>query len=190
MVAILSWPQCINGMHWECCVMLNLYIDIQVWPMDVLFTFSTPELFMLTYVLRKKQVMQAYFFQYNILQANSHKPAELPHVDSRFISIFYIDAVQTIEINQRGRLECVYTAYSVAWLLMPWWCKEPRHQQPWYWPSYFWVFWFQQQNGKHWKILSMRPTSTYVHFIDVMIQKLRMYLPQTILVICSRVRTL
>ena len=22
---------------------------------------------------------------------------------------------------------------SISWLLMPWWCKEPGHHQPWYW---------------------------------------------------------
>ena len=28
-----------------------------------------------------------------------------------------------------------YSTYSISWLLMSWWCKEPRHQQQWYWPS-------------------------------------------------------
>ena len=29
----------------------------------------------------------------------------------------------------------IYRAYTVSWLLMSWRRKEPRHQQPWYWPS-------------------------------------------------------
>ena len=30
---------------------------------------------------------------------------------------------------------------SMSWLLMTWWCKEPGHQQPWYWSRSLWMFW-------------------------------------------------
>ena len=41
----------------------------------------------------------------------------------------------------------IYLAYSTPWLLMTWYHKESGHQQPWYRPSYPWIFQFQHQKG-------------------------------------------
>ena len=38
---------------------------------------------------------------------------------------------QVIEILSYERKE---SAYSIIWLLMTWWRKEPGHEQRWYWP--------------------------------------------------------
>ena len=40
----------------------------------------------------------------------------------------------------------VYSQYY-DWPVMISWHEEPRHQQPWYWPSYLETFWFQYQKS-------------------------------------------
>ena len=37
---------------------------------------------------------------------------------------------------------------SISCLLMTWWCKEPGHQQPWYWRCYLRILWYMQQKGQ------------------------------------------
>ena len=44
---------------------------------------------------------------------------------------------QVVEILPQGRQAPTYLIQSTSWLLMTWQCKEPWHQQPWYWPSSF-----------------------------------------------------
>ena len=43
-----------------------------------------------------------------------------------------------------------YILITIPWLLMTRWHKEPRHQQPWHWPSSPEIFWFQHHRFSHW----------------------------------------
>ena len=53
-----------------------------------------------------------------------------------FISFRHIDLAQVVEIFPKVRREVlIYSTQSIWWVLMSWRCKEPGHQQPWYWPS-------------------------------------------------------
>ena len=52
-----------------------------------------------------------------------------------FMSILHIDITQAIEILPQARQELIYSTKSISWVMMSWRCKEPGHQQPWYWPS-------------------------------------------------------
>ena len=52
-----------------------------------------------------------------------------------FVLFLHIDTTQVVEILPQIRQEPTYSTWSVSWLLMSWRCKEPGHQQPWYWPS-------------------------------------------------------
>ena len=54
----------------------------------------------------------------------------------QFLSFLYPDMTQVVEFFPHVRQEPTYFTYSVSWLLMTWWWKEPGHQQPWYWPSW------------------------------------------------------
>ena len=69
-----------------------------------------------------------------------------------------------IEILACWRQGPIYRAYSIPWLLMAWQHKEPSHQQPWYWPSYPGIFWFQHLKVKpsnaHWFSRKIK----YLHF--------------------------
>ena len=68
------------------------------------------------------------------------------YVFSFYIMPRYWDA-NVVEIHSQGREQYFHCMQSITWLLMPWWHKEPGHQQPWYWSIYQDVFWFQHQNG-------------------------------------------
>ena len=51
------------------------------------------------------------------------------------------------DVLTHGREGPVYPTWSIPWLLMPWWRKEPGQQQPWYWPSSPGIFQFQHHKG-------------------------------------------
>ena len=55
------------------------------------------------------------------------------------MSFFKIGMKQVIEILPCYKLESIYLAYSVSWLLIWWQHKEPKHQQLLYWPSIPWI---------------------------------------------------
>ena len=61
-----------------------------------------------------------------------------------FLSFLNTEIAQVAEILPYDIQESVYAAQSIplAWLLMTWWCNEPGHQQPWYWPNYPGTFGF------------------------------------------------
>ena len=52
-----------------------------------------------------------------------------------FMSFLHTNMTQVVEIPPRVRQGPAYSTKSISWLLMSWRCKEPGHQQPWYWPS-------------------------------------------------------
>ena len=52
-----------------------------------------------------------------------------------FMSSLHIDTTHVFKILSQVRPGPTYSAYSISWLLISWRCKEPGHQQPWYWPS-------------------------------------------------------
>ena len=43
--------------------------------------------------------------------------------------------LRLLEILSQGRQGPILPTQSLPLLLMTWWCKEPGHQQPWYWPG-------------------------------------------------------
>ena len=49
----------------------------------------------------------------------------------------YLGFCSTLEdqICNGASLHVAYPILSMPYLLMPWWLKEPRHQQAWYWPN-------------------------------------------------------
>ena len=57
-----------------------------------------------------------------------------------FLSFLNTEIAQIIEILQLWRQGAVSSVSSIPWLLMTWWHKEPRHQQPWYWPICLGIF--------------------------------------------------
>ena len=73
-----------------------------------------------------------------------------------FLSFLKTEMTQVVEIPPFGRNRPVYTTWSMPLLLMTYWCKEPRHQQPWgnqnilgelgqhqwCWPNSPRIFWF------------------------------------------------
>ena len=56
-----------------------------------------------------------------------------------------------------------YDPTMISWLLMTWQCKEPGHQQSWYWPSSPWTLQFQHFQKGYIHIISgsqwVQPTS-------------------------------
>ena len=46
--------------------------------------------------------------------------------------VLFTVIVQVVEIVPQGKQAPVY--YAVTWPMMCWICKEPEHQQAWYWP--------------------------------------------------------
>ena len=59
-----------------------------------------------------------------------------------FLSFLNSEMVQVVEGIPHGRQRHLYPTKSTSWLLMAWQCKESCHQQPWYWPSPYRLFWF------------------------------------------------
>ena len=51
-----------------------------------------------------------------------------------FMSLLHIDMTQVLKILPQVRPVPTYSTQSISLLLMSWRCKEPGHQQPWYWP--------------------------------------------------------
>ena len=51
-----------------------------------------------------------------------------------FLSFLNNEMVQVVKFLCCGRQGHVYLGWSIPWLLMSWWRKEPGHQQSWYWP--------------------------------------------------------
>ena len=51
------------------------------------------------------------------------------------MSLLHIDITHVLKILPQVRPRLTYSTQSIPWLLMPWRRKEPRHEQPWYWPS-------------------------------------------------------
>ena len=56
-------------------------------------------------------------------------------IDLHFVSFIHIDMTQVLKILPQVSEGPTYSILSISWLLMSWRCKEPGHQQPWYWPS-------------------------------------------------------
>ena len=58
----------------------------------------------------------------------------------KYILIFYHSPTprwcRYCKILPVGRQGPFYPVYSIPWLLMVWWHKEPEHQQVWYWPRW------------------------------------------------------
>ena len=52
------------------------------------------------------------------------------------MSFLHTGMRQVVEILPQVIEELIYSTYSISWLLMSWHCKEPGHQQPWY---FFWT---------------------------------------------------
>ena len=63
-----------------------------------------------------------------------------------FVSFLHIDMTQVVEILPQVRQELIYSTLSISWVLMPWWCKEPRHQQPRYWLCWTELIWSPHVN--------------------------------------------
>ena len=62
-----------------------------------------------------------------------------------------IEMDYAVEIFAHGNHQSMYLTQSMPWLLMTWWCKEPGHQQPWYWPISPRMLQSQHQKGlTHW----------------------------------------
>ena len=63
--------------------------------------------------------------------------SEGPKTYIHFMTFLHINMTQVVEIPPQVR-QCLktrtYLFYIVkSWVLIPWWHKEPGHQQPWYW---------------------------------------------------------
>ena len=58
------------------------------------------------------------------------------------ICIFYhfSTLVQGIKLFPPRRQRDRYSIWSLPWLLMTWWLKEPEHLEAWYLPSFPWIF--------------------------------------------------
>ena len=63
-----------------------------------------------------------------------------------FVSFLHIDMTQVVEILPQVRQEIIYSTLSISWVLMPWRCKEPRHQQPRYWLCWTELIWSPHVN--------------------------------------------
>ena len=51
------------------------------------------------------------------------------------MSLLHIEMTHVLKILPQVRAGPTYSTWSISWLLMSWWHKEPGHQQSWYWPS-------------------------------------------------------
>ena len=67
------------------------------------------------------------------------------NIHLHFILYLYNKMVQALEMYAQYRQALIYLTWSISWLLMTRWQKEPRHQQPWYWPSLHRIFSFPHQ---------------------------------------------
>ena len=77
--------------------------------------------------------------------------------------------VQVINILPPRRWEAAYPTESIPLLMMTWRCKEPGHQQLWYWPCLIIIFWFQHQKGQ-------RTTNIIIeHILDGIIPQKQMF---------------
>ena len=56
---------------------------------------------------------------------------------------------QVIEIPHSERQGPTHIALSISWVLMTWWSKAPRHQQPWCWPCLPGIFKFHHHKSQH-----------------------------------------
>ena len=77
------------------------------------------------YIIRSQRVnpLRAKFFRGSI------------NIYLHFMSFLHIDLTQVLKILPQVREGPTYSIYSISWLLMSWWRKEPGHQQPWHWCS-------------------------------------------------------
>ena len=86
------------------------------------------------------QVFKPFVLKWNILQ--KHEKKSLPFC---IISCYWgvIGSWNHSSSKKRIYSLCII----IPWLFMFWWLQEPIHQQPWYWPSSFRIFWSQHQKG-------------------------------------------
>ena len=75
----------------------------------------------------------------------------VPHY---ILDVNYSSMVLVEEILPHGRRGL---ASSTPRMLMSLQCKEPGHQQPWYWLSYAWILWFQ-----HWGLNKIQSSAVIV----------------------------
>ena len=52
-----------------------------------------------------------------------------------------------LEIFSDDKPGSINRMWSIPWLLMTWWHKEPGHQKPWPWPWFPRMLWFHHQKG-------------------------------------------
>ena len=69
------------------------------------------------------------------------------HFRSIYVCIFYPSSslrwsgqTITLLLEDRARFSCVI--HAMPWVMMPWWRKEPVHDQPWYLPRYTVIYRF------------------------------------------------
>ena len=58
------------------------------------------------------------------------------NINLHFLSFFYTDMTQTVEILHYGRQGHTYFTVNILCALMTWWRNESGHQPWWYCPSY------------------------------------------------------
>ena len=94
--------------------------------------FSSPILHCITLDL---VILRPIWITYNINSLHAKFCRGNINIHLHFMSLLHIDMTQVLKILPQVRPEPTYSTWSISWLLMSWWRKEPGHQQQWYWPS-------------------------------------------------------